>query len=309
MITPQTKKRIEQIVRDAKAASGIVPREEQVWLNEKYECFYQAHNCQSKEECDRLLYELTFHEKADKSAAGQKIRFWRSGRYYPRSRKVCEAFAKALSLGGEEQLYLIRNWYERSDRAFSRNDLNDPEYLRRMAVMDEMREEFIMKIPPEESRRTGNGLSENSLRHLYCISARSYLFTPDDSFQIAVPSDSAAYANRFAMDMKLLGEISRSTMIRHILVLCAPYLNNAYVSSKLTFLGYAPLNRDHRSRKGLAKDMLLYDLLDLYQEISKDSAPQECEQILKEIMTEADERLEKQNMSEFSFMRSKFLNR
>lgn len=309
MITAQTKKMIEQAVRDALIASDSEPREEQVWLNEQYERFYEAHDCHSRQECDSLLYELTFHEKADRSAAGQKIRFWRSGRYFPRSRKVCEAFADALSLSEEERLYLIRNWFERSDRAFSRSDLSDPEYRKRLAVMNEMREEFIMKIPPEEFERTDSRLSENSLRHLYCISARSYLCASAESFQIAVSADSVTYANRFAMDMKLFGEISRTTMIRHILILCAPYLSSAYVCAKLTSLGYAPLDKDHRSRKGLAKDRLLCDLLDLYQEISKDASPQECEQILKGIMVYTDDYLQKQNMREFSFMRSRFLDR
>lgn len=310
MISPDIKNRIDTAIAQACDASGAHRRRESLRLAEMISRFSARHDCRRKEECDRLLYELTFRKKAGKSADAQKIRFWRTGRYYPRNRAVCEAFAGALSLSPEERLFLIREWYDRCDRAFTRKDTADPEYRRRLSVMDQMKKEFIMKISPGEKEQYGitDVPAENSLRYLYCLKARSYLYPGQENSRVILPGDTASYTSRFTMDMKLLGEISRASMIRHIIILSAPYINSALVSEKLALLGYAPLDKEHLSPDGYARDSLLISLLDLYEAACGRAGPQECSLILQEILSYADQRLKEQGKTGLSVMRHRFLN-
>ena len=311
MLTKSAEKQTVSAVRDALKASEVKYRPENIWLSEMYDRFRRQNSLPSKGDADMLLYERTFGKKADSPSDGQKIRYWRTGHFYPRSRKVCAAFGKALSLDEKEMEYLLRSWFDRSDRVFTAKDRNDPVYRERLALMEQLRKEFLMKIRPEDRERffIPGFLPESNLRHTYCLISQSYLFEPHEYVRVTVHSDSASYANRFSLDMKLLGEISRATMIRHIFLFCSPYVSCEVISRNLEALGYCPLDREHRSLKGLARDRLFMDLLDLYEEACGDLPPEVCMEILKEIMKKADMVLQEERSENLSYLRYKFLSK
>lgn len=257
-------------------------RSETRWLQHKYERF-RSRYALSKTECDQFLYEKTFAEPASRSSHAQRIRFWRTGRFYPRNRTVCLSFAKALELSGEETDYLLRAWFDRSDRCFGAGDASDPVYRRRKALMDELTDEFLQKIPPFERKALcapGTDLRQN-LRHIYCVKAAELVDMPMQTFS-SLHSFDASYTGQFADEMRLLGDISRSAMLRHLIVLSMPFISTELLNERLDLLGYLPLTEDHSDRSGNPVDAFLLRLLALYERECEGLSPEACTGWLRE---------------------------
>ena len=262
-------------------------REESLWLSERYERFRQKENL-SRAECDALLYEKSFGEAAALPANAQRIRFWRTGRYYPQSRSICLSFARALELDESETLYCLTAWYDHCDRSFPENDPNDSVYVQRTALMEELILEFLSKIPPEETDllcAAGTAPRQN-LRHIYCSKAIELTSLPKQAgtlpFPLSTHISTASYTAQFTDEMRLLGEISRSTMLRHLLLLGMPFVSTDILNERLTFLGYCPLRENHSDRYGNAMDDLLLQLMELYGKVCSGYSPEECSTWLRE---------------------------
>lgn len=263
-----------------------VMRVETRWVQERYEAFRKEMNL-SKSECDQLLYEKTFARNADGPSCAQRIRFWRTGRYYPKNRVTCKSFAKALGLSASEETHCIQHWYDRSDRTFRRADLHDTLYLRRVAVMNELGEEFLQKLTPAELRTLcapGTRPQQNIL-HVYCSKVSELVSAqigPKDGLSETSRTDDATYADRFSEEMRLLGEISRTTMLRHLLVMSAPFISVELLNTRLSLLGYRPLSQNNSDRNGNALDLVVLRVLERYERDCCGQAPAACDLWLKE---------------------------
>lgn len=256
-------------------------RSETRWLQHKYERF-RSRYALSKTECDQFLYEKTFAEPASRSSHAQRIRFWRTGRFYPRNRTVCLSFAKALELSAEETDYMLRAWFDRSDRCFAERDADDPVYQKRKALMDELTEEFLQKIPLAERKALcarGTDARQN-LRHIYCVKAAELVDLPMQT-EASRHSDSASYTGRFTDEMNLMGEISRTAMLRHLMILSMPFISAELLNERLELLGYLPLTEDHSDRSGNAVDAFLLRLLALYDLTCAGRTPAACAEWLR----------------------------
>ena len=264
-------------------------RRETLWLQEKYERFRKEQGL-SRAECDRLLYEKTFARPADGASCAQRIRFWRTGRYYPRSRMLYLSFAKALELSPDETKYSLQFWGDMSDRCFSEKDMDDSVYQQRTAFLKELSEEFLHKIPPREIEGmcAGGTAAARNLRHIYCVRAAQLTSLPDGMDAASLRSSrhitSATYAGQFAAEMRLMGEISRNTMIRHLFVFSIPFISKELLDERLLFLGYRSLSEENSDRSGNAVDSLWIRILTLYETACSGRSVQECMAWLQEVL-------------------------
>ncbi len=285
ILTEAQKKQLDHLAADCIRASHTGQRAESLWLKNRCARFYEDHHFTSREACDAALYERTFGEPAQKSSAPQKIRYWRTGRFYPRNRQVCEAFGRALELSEEEQNRLMTAWFDRCDRVFDKTSPGQPVYEDRLRRLRERREEFLQKIPPRDLWlvQAPGTAPEQNLRHLYCLKAADLLYFPHQgsrrmTIRPNVHFDSQSYDNRFTREMALFGDISRKTMIRHLVILSLPFLNVELLSHDLSALGYLPLTEEHTTVDGAACDRLLIGLLRLYEESCSGESPLDCDQ-------------------------------
>ena len=118
-------------------------REEEIWLKDHYQTFLHTNGINRREEGDQLLCrrmaEITAGscndagEQLPRSSAYEvlKIRYWRTGRHYPKNRAACEVFGQALDLDVDEQRDLMINWFNRADRCFGPEDSGNTEYQKR----------------------------------------------------------------------------------------------------------------------------------------------------------------------------------
>ena len=273
----------DAILQKTRATENL--RSETIWLQDQYERF-RTQCALSKAECDQLLYEKTFAEPASRSSHVQRIRFWRTGRFFPKNRTVCLAFAKALELSAEETDYMLRAWFDRSDRCFAERDADDPVYQKRKALMDELTEEFLQKIPPAERKvlcARGTDARQN-LRHIYCVKAAELVDLPMQT-EASRHSDDASYTGRFTDEMNLMGEISRTAMLRHLMILSMPFISAELLNERLELLGYLPLTEDHSDRSGNAVDAFLLRLLALYDLTCAGRTPAACAEWLREAIS------------------------
>ena len=84
------------------------------------------------------------------------------------------------------------------------------------------------------------------------------------------------YDYQFGREMKLIGDISRNAMIRHLLVLGMPFVSVSRVNGWLEALGYMPLCKKHRQPGGAATDLLVEGLLEIYEKECTGKEPAAC---------------------------------
>lgn len=253
-------------------------RAENRWLKERYEEFRRRHGGIGKAEADVSIYRTMYGAEPEKPSDVLKIRYWRTGRHLPINREQCEGFGKAMELSENHARFLLQGYFDRSDRAFE-TETEDAVYQERRALLEELKKEYLDKIPPmvrlqlyQESR----GM-EQSLRHLYYSDAKRYL-NPDrpEDARLERHFVSISYDSEFRRQMKLLGEIPRRTMIRHILIFSVPYISRELLSSRLSALGYLPLDENHTQTDGSRLDLLVMGFLKLYEETCTGKAPETC---------------------------------
>ena len=269
---------------------SVEKREEELWLEDCYHRFLRKSGAKSREEGDLLLSQrmagVAGKAMPESSSAGLKIRYWRTGRHYPKNRAVCRAFGQALGLDAQERLFLMTRWFNRSDRCFEQKDIKDKVYLERIRILEKLKQEFLDKQRPEDLLAMcapGTAPDEN-LRYIYCIHACRYLGSSSRRSMREPMShlDTRGYEYQFSREMKLIGEISRSTMIRHLLILGAPFISRERMNGWLTALGYAPLKKAFRQPGGAATDRMILGILEEYEKECTGRDPVWCMEWLRQ---------------------------
>lgn len=253
-------------------------RPEIQWLNQVYDRFRKSRGFLGKAEADRLIYTRMYGAEPEKPSDTLKIRYWRTGRHLPVSREQCLSLGKAMDLSEKELLYLIQGYYDRSDHVFEAGQ-EDELYIRRKNHMDELVREYLDKVHPvmrQQLHRPGADL-KHSLRHLYYTDVKGYLtLTPVEETVVEPHIVSINYESEFSRQMKLLGEIPRRAMIRHLLVFGIPFINREILSSRLENFGYLPLEEKHTMADGSRLDRLILEFLKLYEISCAGKDPEEC---------------------------------
>jgi len=283
-----TRQNQEDLFRIAEHSANLMSsagkRAEENWLEEIYLQFLCKNGIRTRAEGDerisRIMSELRGDSNTQKESDLIKIRYWRTGKHYPRNRAICVLFGQALGLEEADQRRLMMEWYNRADRVFEAEDMGDKTYMRRRELLRKLQTEFLEKQKPEEllSMCAPGTVPSENLRYIYCIQALQYLSSATRK-NISIPRihlDTRSYQYQFSRDMKLFGEISRITMIRHLLILGMPFVSKDRMSNWLEMLGYMPLREDHRTPEGTAEDMPVMGLLELYENTCTGMSPNQC---------------------------------
>ena len=225
------------------------------------------------------------------------------------SREQCLSFGKALDLSEEEMRYLIQGYYDRSDRVFE-TEQEGGVYGWRIGLLNELIQEYLDKVHPvirHRLYRSGADL-EHSLRHIYYTDARSYLDAREpDQTEVKQHIASINYVSEFGRQMKLLGEIPRKTMIRHLLLFAVPFVSRELLSSRLEAFGYFPLKDTHTQVDGSRLDRLILGFLELYEENCSGKDPESCSRWFREAYGILDRYLEERGNTSLRFLYFKAL--
>jgi len=239
--------------RTAQLSFSSEKRAEELWLEKQYQHFMTENAIRTRAEADveisrrmtllspKLAARSDQKVYADQIAQASqdvlKIRYWRTGRHYPQNRETCELFGKALGLSAADERRLMTEWFNHADRIFEDASSEDETYRERAGLLKKLQTEFLEKQNPEELPgmcSPKNAAAEN-LRYIYCRQALKYLSSTTGR-KIAVPEthlDTRSYQYQFTREMKMLGEISRTAMIRHLLILGMPFVSRERISSWL----------------------------------------------------------------------------
>ncbi len=286
-------------------------RPEVEWLKTVYTRFLKSHLLSGKMEADKLIYEKMYAKSPSKPSDILKIRYWRTGRHVPGNRKQCLDFGRALGLSDIEMKYLIQGYYDRCDEVFKRESNHSELYRRRLEIVDQLVAEYLVKVHPVRKNRmklTGKTL-EHYKRHLYYMDAKNYVNFKgywdhvDERQHLA----SVNYGTELSRNLKLVGEIPRKTMLRHLIILGVPFINKDVMSDRLSGLGYLPLVDDHTLVSGERIDWIILKLLELYEERCAGQDSLTCVWWMQESCRILDAYFEKQGKDSFRFMYFKSL--
>ena len=301
-------------------------RAEDLWVEERCRLFREANGLRSRGDGDELLAQRIQALQSEESpspdpssgaeeAGGRfsavTVRYWRTGRHYPKNRASCEAFGQALGLGEADRHYLMTAWADRPDRCFRPADAGDPVREARHALLRKLQQEFLDKQRPEELLAMcapGTRPQEN-LRYIYCRQAIQYLgsHVRRGMSELRAHVDTRSYEPQFTREMALAGEVSRSAMIRHLLILGIPFVSRQRMQDWLALLGYMPLRRDHRLPGGAAMDLFVLDLLDEYERACTGRDPVWCTEWFRQASSLLDDALEEAGCTAASPFRFKFI--
>lgn len=275
---------------------GKAERPEQQWMEQVYDRFRAENGNLGKAAADELLFRKMYAAEPVKGSDTLKIRYWRTGRHLPISREQCLMFGKALQLSEEEGRFLIQGYCDRCDRVFEAVT-QEKLYLERTALLRNLSKEYLEKVHPARKRQlyhSGANLSQ-SLRHLYYTDAKGYIRSGEGecTCQVGRHISSLNYMSEFGRQLKLLGEIPRKTMIRHLMIFANPFVNEEWLSRWLVQLGYLGLDENHTQADGSRLDWLLLGYLRLYRECCAGSNPAQCQSWLRHSSRILDEYLEK----------------
>jgi hypothetical protein len=275
-------KEIIRLARQCIAMEDDKTRPELLWLREKYDRFCQNHGGLGKAQADRLLYRAMYGCEPENASATLKIRYWRTGQHTPVNREQCLEFGTALELNEEEMRYLLQGYLDRSDRLFEEELPEDPEYTRRRNCIDQQVEEYLLKVHPgiRMQMKISKSSLRSGLRHLYYMDAQQYVDIVKNEDEKGSSKTghlvSVNYDSELNRNLRLLGEIPRKTMIRHLLILGMPYLNREILDERLKMIGYLPLQEAHTQVGGEYLDWLLIRLLELYEKRCQGKNPETC---------------------------------
>ncbi len=285
-------------------------REETRWIQRQVNRFAAAEGFRGRAETDRAIYERMY-AKMPLPKDMVKIRYWRTGRHLPSGRREALMFAGAIGLDAEETQYFLQACMEKSDVVFEAppepGDVHEALYRSRISLMETMISEYIAQVPP--SRIIQLNIPYERLaayaRHLYCIDALNAsavcLQGPKEQAEESHFS-SMNYESEFLRVRRLLGEIPRQTMLRHIFLLGIPYLNRSIVDERLSGLGYLPLTEGHTGSGGAAVDDLVIGLLALYEECCRGREPLKCRQWMFERLRTLDQYLQDSGNEQYRFL-------
>lgn len=286
-------------------------RPELIWLKDIYNRFREEYGLLRKQEADVLIYEKMYSDIPKKSTDTLKIRYWRTGRHTPSNRHQCIAFGKALDMDPMELDFLIRGYYDHSDRVFEESDTGNKEYIERRQMMDRLLDEYMKKIHPGKllQMRISKMALENNIRHLYYTDALKYVCVHAHEARVTVHQHitSINYDSELRRSFRLMGEIPRKTVIRHLLILGMPFVNRALMDERLETLGYMPLREEHTLVGGEHLDWLLIRLLELYDRCCTGKDPEECLRWFQSACRVLDQYFEEKGKPNLRFMYFKAL--
>ena len=273
-------------------------RPEAEWLAGRFEALREKYHLGNRTQTDRAVYERMYGHAPEKPADCLKIRYWRTGRGTPANREQCDSLADALELIEDERKFLFRGYYDRSDTYYpdkagaecSRTDRSGRErtlssgrddfaYEERCRCMKELIRSYLERIPDEVMRelRIDPEEREHYFRHLYFTDAFHYVWLA----QLPNPAvlrkhiTSTRYDSELRRQTRLLGEIPRRVMLRHLLILNAPELSADRISSQLEYFGYLPLTEGHTLTGGEYLDRIVIRLLEEYEHVRDPEYPRE----------------------------------
>lgn len=298
---------VHDMVRDCiRIGQNLEPRAETAWLDRKYRDFMKEKGIRKKLDADRELCRQIFGARDWGVAETQKLRYWRSGRHMPNDRGIVERLGEALGLDAADQAYLIKSWFDRCDRCFSGEDAQDPLYVSRQAQMQGLVGEYLLKCRAREMDYITRKRAAYNFRHYYyldslmCVSGGAERrMRADTHYQ------SVYYQSELSRTVRLLGEIPRITMIRHLILLLNPFVSRAQLDKKLEDFGYLPLTEAHSLVTGEWLDLLLIRLLAAYEAACQGREPEECRNWLEAALAEMDGLLAENGQGRMRFMRYK----
>ena len=276
-------------------------RPELVWLKGIYDRFRKKYRLSGKQEADALIFEKMYSNVPEKTTDTLKIRYWRTGHHVPSNRKDCMAFGKALDMTSEEMDFLIKGYFDRSDRVFEEETDENPEYQQRRKLMEDLLSEYLLKIHPEHllQMKVSRTMLESNVRHLYYTDALKYVgvLSQRDPLSMKRHITSINYGSELSRTFRLQGEIPRKTMIRHLIILGAPFISRKIMDERLEAFGYLPLNEEHTLVSGEPLDMLLIRILELYESCCRGKDPEECCSWLGSVCRQLDQYFEEHGNS------------
>ncbi len=285
-------------------------RPELTWLKAFYEQFRNRCMPSGKLEADRLLFEKMYSRMPQKPSDTLKIRYWRTGRHTPVNREQCLMFGKAMEMNDKDLDFLIKNYYDRNDRIFEEGSEN-PVYLERKRQMEMLALEYLKKIHPRQriQMNVSRASLKNNIRHLYYMEAMKYISVPSHQVRTSLNSHitSINYGTELGRNLRLIGEIPRRTMIRHLLILGMPYISRELMNERLSAFGYCPLSEEHTLTSGERLDWLLLGLLKLYEINCRGMEPELCSRWFQDACRILDQYFERHGKSSLRFMYFKAL--
>lgn len=260
---------------------GNETRPELEWMKKRYERIQEKYNLKNKTETDRFLYERMHGHAPEKSTEYLKIRYWRTGKYVPGSRKQCLLFGKALELSDEEYRFLIKGYCDRSEDIYMTvQSQRNRKCCERKGYLKNIVEEYIRNVPGEklESLHIPEEKAETFFRHLYFTDAFQYveLLSGSDTEIMRKHITSYRYQSELSRQMQLRGEIPRKVFIRHLLILGLPDLTLEKLNRQLQFFGYLGLDEEHTMVRGERLDWLLIRLFEMYEELLGKNEKEVC---------------------------------
>ena len=265
-------KKILQLARECVEMSEKV-RPEVIWLSDVYDRFRERKRIRRKADADILI-----SERMHGISAPLKVRYWRTGKHIPLNREQCQKLGMALELDENEMRSLLQRYYDRTDISWlAEPETSDWVYWERRNRMEDLQKEYLTKTDPDRflHRSVINGKQKENFRHLYYVDAGRYTLLGDQSDYLERAA-SMSYHTELKRIMLLLGEIPRKTMIRHIIILCAPYLSAERLNENLKVFGYQPLDEKHTQIDGTHLDWLLIRILKIYADCCSGKDPEEC---------------------------------
>lgn len=250
-------------------------RPELLWLQRHHMHIQKKYNLKNKQDTDRFLYERMYGQQPKKTSELMKMRYWRTGRYTPGNREQCLLYGKALELSEDEIRYLLQNYYDRSLEVFDPETCQESKsYQEKTLYMRRLIDTYLHRLSKETLSfyKVSETELESSLRHLYFTELFYYvhLYIVPESELLKRHIVSTRYDSEFKRQVKLLGEIPRKTMIRHLIIFNLPDLTLEKLNEQLTFFGYLPLCEDHTMTGGEHLDWLLIHLLHMYEKVCRD---------------------------------------
>ncbi len=239
-------------------------RPELYWLTQIYES-KRRERALKKAEMDALLYEKINKKAPEKLHNVLPIRYWRTGHHIPINRKTALEFGNALELSEEEMHYFITVYLDKSiyynEVGTSQIPSSNPCYEARLSRFFQLAQEYFMQKTSTKLDIYQNHLS--SLRHEYYMDAFHCTCNADGYTEKYVFSQ--RYKMEFQRNLYLLGEIPRTTMIRHLIIFGQKQLSVDWLNEQLRFFGYSPLTPEHTLVGGEYLDRLLIDFLQMYE--------------------------------------------
>ncbi len=259
------------------------------WLKENIKRFAEQNHLQKKQDIDAALYEKMYGQPSDSDTQLLKIRYWRTGLHRPQRREECLRLGHALDLSEQEMLYLLQYYYDAADVTFLEFSSDNALHQTRRLHLDRLAEQYIWNALPDKLIRFQISLQNPSkyLRHYFYQDALEYTGS-FSKLNGQVHLESANFGGEFKKTMALIGEVSRGTILRLLLIMNAPFLSTASINRQLILLGFAPLTKGHYNRSGAPVDDLILELLKIYETHCSDLSPLEASNSIRQMAQELD---------------------